>query len=172
MSDTQQARRRVTVIGLGNPLMGDDGLGVIALERLRDEWHLPESVELVDGGTWGMKLLPTIEDAEELVLIDAINLDVPPGTDIELERHEIPRVFALKLSPHQIDVAEVLALCELRGRLPERMVALGLQPKDIEFGIPLSRRVAQRIDSLVANVVYQLELWGHRCVPRVRSAHA
>ena len=166
------ASRRATVIGLGNPLMGDDGLGVIATQRLRDEYDLPDTVEVLDGGTWGMRLLPAIEDAESLLLIDAINLDMPPGTDIELERHEIPRVFALKVSPHQIDVAEVLALCELRDRLPDQLVAIGLQPETIEFGAPLSRRVEQRIDSLVANAVYQLELWGHRCVPRARSAHA
>jgi hydrogenase maturation protease len=162
----------VTIIGLGNPLMGDDGLGVLALQRLRDEYDLPTSVEVVDGGTWGMRLLPAIEDAESLLLIDAIDLGMPPGTDIELERHEIPRVFALKVSPHQIDVAEVLALSELRDRLPDRMVAIGLQPETIAFGAPLSRRVAERIDSLVANVVYQLELWGQRCVPRARTAHA
>jgi hydrogenase maturation protease len=176
MSTMNKAQRdgqvRTTVIGLGNPLMGDDGLGVVALEQLREDWTLPAGVELIDGGTWGMKLLPAIEDAKELLLIDAINLDMPPGTDIELERHEIPRVFALKVSPHQIDVAEVLALCELRDRLPDRMVALGLQPERIEFGAPLSARVKAKIDSLVANVIYQLELWGHHCVPRVRSAHA
>jgi hydrogenase maturation protease len=161
-----ERRRRVTVIGLGNPLMGDDGLGVIAVQRLRDEWDFPPSVELIDGGTWGMRLLPEIEDAESLLLIDAINFDMPPGTDIELDRDEIPRAFALKVSPHQIDIAEVLALGELRNRLPDKMVALGLQPERIEFGAPLSRRVAERMDSLVANVVYQLKLWGHECAPR------
>lgn len=164
---------RVTVIGLGNPLMGDDGLGVLAAQRLRDEWDLPPTVDVLDGGTWGMRLLPAIEDAESLLLIDAIDIGMPPGTDVELEGHEIPRVLAMKLSPHQIDVAEVLALSELRDRLPQRMVAIGLQPEHIEFGAPLSRRVAQRLDSVVANAVYQLELWGHRCVPRAQtSAHA
>lgn len=166
------APRRATVIGLGNPLMGDDGLGVLAAQRLRDEWRLPPTVDVVDGGTWGMRLLPTIEDAESLLLIDAIDIGMPPGTDVELEGHEIPRAFAHKLSPHQIDIAEVLALCELRDSLPVQMVALGLQPESITFGAPLSRRVEERLDSLVANAVYQLELWGHRCAPRLRSAHA
>lgn len=158
--------RRVTVIGLGNPLMGDDGLGILAAQRLRDEWVIPPDVEVIDGGTWGMKLLPTIEDADSLLLVDAINFGMPPGTDIELDRQEIPRAFALKVSPHQIDVAEVLALSELRDRLPDRMVALGLQPERIEFGAPISPRVAARMDSLIANIVYQLALWGHDCVPR------
>ena len=62
---------RTLVIGLGNPLMGDDGAGVAALERLRDEWELPPEVELVDGGTWGMNLLPLVESAPRLILVDA-----------------------------------------------------------------------------------------------------
>ena len=63
---------RTLVIGLGNPLMGDDGAGVAALDRLRNEWDLPEDVELVDGGTWGMNLLPLVESTGHLVLVDAI----------------------------------------------------------------------------------------------------
>ena len=165
-------QRRVTVIGLGNPLMGDDGLGVQAIERLQAQYEMPSSVEVVDGGTWGMRLLPTIEDAESLLLIDAIDLGMPPGTEVELARDEIPRTFALKLSPHQIDVAEVLALSEVRGRLPDQMVAIGLQPAHIAFGSPLSQKVEGRLDALVATAVYQLELWGHRCQRREPTAHA
>ena len=119
-----------------------------------------------------VQLVDLVKRFSDVTAVAGINLDMPPGTDIELARDEIPRVFALKVSPHQIDVAEVLALCELRDRLPDHLVAIGLQPETIEFGAPLSRRVEQRIDSLVSNAVYQLELWGHRCVPRVRSAHA
>lgn len=173
MADRSASKSRATVIGLGNPLMGDDGLGVLAAHRLREEWNLPNTVDVLDGGTWGMRLLPAIEDAESLLLIDAIDIGMPPGTDVELEGHDIPRAFAVKLSPHQIDVAEVLALSELRNRLPDRMVAIGLQPERVEFGAPLSGRVRERMDSLIANAVYQLELWGHHCVPRAhRSTHA
>jgi len=165
-------RRAVTVIGLGNPLMGDDGLGVYAAQRLQEEWILPPEVQVVDGGTWGMNLLPIIDEAEELLLIDAINQDMPPGTQIVLEREEIPRTLALKVSPHQIDLSEVIALAELRGTLPQRMTALGLQPERVEFGAPLSESVERHIDHLVAMVAYQLELWGHRCEYRFRGTHA
>ena len=70
---------RTVVIGLGNPLMGDDGLGLAALARLSEDWTVPPEVELVDGGTWGMNLLPLIEDAGRLILIDAINVGAAPG---------------------------------------------------------------------------------------------
>ncbi|MGZ3467555.1 MAG: hydrogenase maturation protease, partial [Gemmatimonadaceae bacterium] len=72
------------VIGLGNPLMGDDGFGLEVLARLRDEWIL-DGVELADGGTWGMSLLPIIEDAERLLLLDAIAAGAEPGDVVVLE---------------------------------------------------------------------------------------
>jgi hydrogenase maturation protease len=127
---------------------------------------MPSGVEVIDGGTWGMRLLPAIEDAESLLLIDAIDVGMPPGTEVTLPREEIPRTFALKLSPHQIDLAEVLAICEVRGRLPERTVAIGLQPELVQWGSPISASVERRIDALVATAVYQLSLWGHDCTPR------
>ena len=161
--------RRTTVIGLGNPLMGDDGLGVLALERLRERYELPSSVEVVDGGTWGMRLLPAIEDAESLLLIDAIDLGRLPGSLIVLHRDEIPRTFHRMVSPHQIDVGEVLALCEVRGRLARQAVAVGLQPERIAFGCGVSDVVASRLDVLVGAAVHQLEAWGHVCRPRPGS---
>jgi hydrogenase maturation protease len=150
------------VIGLGNPIMADDGLGIAALERLREGWTLPESVRLVDGGTWGMNLLPLIEEAAELLLLDAIDSGKPVGELVVLEREEVPRYFGLKLSPHQIDLREVLALAELRGGLPERLVVMGLQPARVEMFPGLSPGVESGMDQLLAAVAAQLERWGHR----------
>ena len=82
---------RVVVIGLGNPIMGDDGLGLAVLEHLQTAYTFPPEIELVDGGTWGMNLLPVIEDADELILIDAINAGALPGTFVRLEHHQLPR---------------------------------------------------------------------------------
>ena len=113
------------VLGLGDPIMGDDGLGLAALARLARDWDLPPSVSLVDGGTWGMNLLPQIETADQLILLDAIRAGTPPGTLVVIERDELPRYFSLKISPHQIDLREVLGLAELRGTLPAAAVAIG-----------------------------------------------
>src|SRR5512141_953426 len=108
---------RTLVIGLGNPLMGDDGIGLAALERLVASWEV-DGVELVAGGTWGMNLLPLIESAD---------------TVIELDGDAVPRRLAAKLSPHQIDLGEVLALAALRETLPSRLVAIGIQPAEVEM---------------------------------------
>lgn len=160
---------RTLVLGLGNPLMGDDGVGVAAVERLREEWELPDDVELVDGGTWGMNLLPLIEAAERVILMDAIRTGAAPGTLTVLERRELPRYFALKLSPHQIDLREVLALAELRGALPDELVAIGIEPQRIEMDVTLSPVVRAGVHKVVDLVVDRLEVAGHRCRRRNRE---
>jgi hydrogenase maturation protease len=158
---------RALVIGLGNPLMGDDGAGLAALARLREDWLLPEGVELVDGGTWGMNLLPIIEGCPCVLLLDAIDAGSPPGTLTVLERADIPRYFQLKLSPHQIDLREVLGLAELRGKLPARLIAIGVQPERIEMGITLSPPVARAVDKIAHAAVDALALAGFACERRL-----
>jgi hydrogenase maturation protease len=163
---------RALVIGLGNPLMGDDGAGLAALERLREGWRVPEGVELVDGGTWGMNLLPIIEGCPCVLLLDAIDTGSPPGGLTVLERDEIPRYFQLKLSPHQIDLREVLGLAELRGKLPERLIAIGVQPQRIEMGIRLSPAVTDAVDKIAHAAVDALELAGFACERRLSPSDA
>jgi len=156
---------RTVVIGLGNPLMGDDGLGLAALERLRSTWVLPPEVTLVDGGTWGMSLLPEIEDADRLVLLDAIDRAAAPGTLHVLERDQIPRYLATRISPHEVDLRDVLALAELRGMLSPDTVAIGLQPAVVGLSSEISDAVGVRLDDCVAAVVERLEQWGLPCHP-------
>ena len=153
------------VIGVGNPLMGDDGLGIAVVARLASEWPEDESLSFVDGGTWGMNLLPLIESANRVMILDAIDRGLPAGTTITLEREEIPRYFAIKLSPHQLDLREVLALAELRGTLPRETVALGVQPERVELSLSLSASVAAAVEDLVAAANERLSMWGHNCRP-------
>lgn len=160
---------RTLVLGVGNPLMGDDGVGILAVERLRQEYELPDEVTAVDGGTWGMNLLPLVEAAEELILVDAIRQGDTPGTQIRLERDALPRYFAHKISPHQIDLREVLALAEWRGTLPRTLVAFGLEPERVEMECALSPPVAAQMDELVARVADQLVALGHDCRRRERA---
>ena len=149
------------VIGLGSPLMGDDGLGLLALEALRQSPALEPAPLLVDGGTWGMNLLPVIESAERLILVDAIRAGGAPGEVVEIEREALPRGLGIKLSPHQIDLQEVLALAELRGRLPREAVAIGLEPERVELGCGVSPCVARGLDALLRRIDERLSAWGH-----------
>jgi hydrogenase maturation protease len=154
---------RTTVIGLGSPIMGDDGFGLAVLARLEARWHLPEDVELVDGGTWGMSLLPTIEDSDHVLFVDAINTGSAPGTVAVIEREQLPKYFMLKLSPHQIDIREVLAACELRGTLPDVTEAYGAQPEIIDMSTELSPALAARVDEVADLVGARLGRLGHAC---------
>ena len=154
------------VIGVGSPLMGDDGLGLVALEALRESWSFEPHLELLDGGTWGMNLLPFIESARRVLIIDAVHAGGEAGQLRQArERADIPRFFAMKLSPHQIDLKEVLALAELRGNLPEQTVVLGLEPAVVEMSASLSPSVAERIPQLVEEVVDHLQGWGYTARP-------
>jgi hydrogenase maturation protease len=163
---TSEGTRPTIVLGLGNPLMGDDGVGLAALERLREGWDLPPDIELVDGGTWGMNLLPIIEDAGRVLLMDAIDVGAAPGTPITIERARLPRYLATKISPHQVDLRDVLALAELRGTLPADTVAIGLQPAVVELSNGLSDVLRVRLDDMVERAVGQLEAWGVSVHPK------
>lgn len=157
------------VLGLGNPLMTDDGIGLAALEWLRDDWILPDEVVLRDGGTWGLRLLPDVEDAARLLLVDAVDVGRPPGTIVVLERDELPRFLSHKLSPHQVGVRDLLALAELRGRLPDDTVAMGIQPVRVELGSGVSSEADAAMDELVSRILDRLERWGHEA--RARGGH-
>lgn len=149
------------VIGLGNPLLGDDALGLVALERLSQQYELPDNVTLHDGGTWGMSLLGTIEDATNVLFLDAIDKGVDPGTFLRLHGEEIPATLAKMVSPHQIDMREVLAVTMLRGTFPYGAIAIGVQPETLETQVELSRVVAAQVDRVVQAAVDQLRAWGH-----------
>jgi len=149
------------VIGVGNPLMGDDGLGLVVLNALRESWGFFPDVELIDGGTWGMNLLPSIEDADRLILLDAVQAGEVPGTPVTLEGASVPRFLSTKLSPHQIDLREVLAVAELRGRLPAQLVVFGAQPERVSMSQSLTPSVSSSVDEIVWSVVDRLAEWGH-----------
>lgn len=163
------ARHETVVIGVGNPLMGDDGVGLAALERIR-AWEFEPFVERVDGGTWGMNLLQFVEEARRLLILDAIEAGLEPGAPVALEGEQIPRFLSTKLSPHQIELREVLALAELRDTLPEEVVAIGLQPGKVEMSERLSPHVEAHLDDLVTMCVDRLRAWGHRASPRPASS--
>ena len=151
---------RVLVLGVGNPLMGDDGFGLALLERLRHRCEWPAGVTLMDGGTWGMNLLPAIEDADALLILDAIDAGKPPGALVRMGRGELPRYVAQKLSPHQVDLRDVLALAELRGHLPTQAAAVGIQPERIALGTELSPTAAGRLDAAAEAACAVLQAWG------------
>jgi hydrogenase maturation protease len=164
---TDRPDRETVVLVAGNPSMGDDGLGPAVLRRLAEGWQLPAGVQLVDGGLGGMALLPVVEDAHRLIVVDAISRGGEPGTPVSLRREELPTRYGVRLSPHQVGLSDVFALAALRGTLPEAAVAIGLEPSACTWGDDLSDTVAAGVGAVAERVVHQLEAWGHRCPRRV-----
>jgi len=164
MTDKVEGTGPALVIGLGNPLMGDDAIGLIALERLAALVFAPP-VEFVDGGAWGLALLPDIERAGALLLLDAVHGERAPGALYVLGIDQVPHVLHGKLSPHQVDVRELLALAQWRGGLPSRLQIAGVQPAAVEYGSGLSPEAAAALDGLVEAACAVLAAWGHVCQP-------
>lgn len=165
------AEGETLVLAVGNPLMGDDGLGVAVLGRLR-EWEWPAGVALVDGETWGMRLLPYVENARRLLVIDAIDVGAPPGTIVSLDGADVPRRLDTRLTSHEVNLADVLALAVLRGTGPELLHAVGAQPEVVEFGAPLSGIIAGAVEPLAELARAQLAVWGIVGQPAAEAARA
>lgn len=153
------SRTPVMVMGLGNYLYGDEGLGIHALQRLHQEKSLPEEVELVDGGTLGLNLLDVLEAAQRLIIIDCVDAHQEPGTPVQLNDNEIPRYFTQKMSIHQLGFNEVLALAQLRQTLPEKMILLGIQPANLEWGVELSSTVESAMPQLLSTIKEKVTEW-------------
>ena len=158
MSVTNEARRKV-VIGLGNILNRDEGLGVRVL-KLLDAQSMEESgFEVLDGGVLGLNLLMIVEDCSHLLILDAVNVGKPAGTVVELEKEQIPLYSGVKLSQHQITFQEVLGLANIRGRLPEHLHLVGIQPEDLSIGLELSPIVEKGLPEVAKRAVRVVEEW-------------
>jgi len=160
------------LLGLGNTLFGDEGLGIWALERLLERYRLPPEVAALDGGVLGLELLAHVEGATHLLVIDAVQTGRVPGTLVRLEGGDIQAALALKLSMHQVGFQEVLAMSALRGTTPPRLVVWGMEPATLETGLDLSETVAARLDHLVEAVVDELHHWGIAPVPNRAAGSA
>jgi hydrogenase maturation protease len=154
------------VLGLGNLLCGDDGLGVAAVRRLLRRYRVPDAVAVLDGGTLGLSLLPILEDARAAILVDAIRSDGPAGSPVSLEGEDVALAAAERLSVHQVGVADLLGAARWRGRLPSPLILLGLVPGSLGLGVGLSPRVEAALPGLVERIVDEALSLGHVFEPR------
>jgi hydrogenase maturation protease len=159
-------RTPLLILGLGNPLCSDDGLGVEAVARLRRGFDAPEGVRVLDGGTLGLSLLPEFETTERAILVDAVRDAAPVGSPVRLEGDEVAPAAAARLSPHQVGVADLLDAARWLERYPERVLLLGLVPGSIELGLERSPEVEANLPDLVERVVEEAARLGFEFVRR------
>ncbi len=150
----------ILLLGLGNILLQDEGLGVRALERLCARYQLPTEVHPLDGGTLGLDLLPYLEQASHLLIIDAVHIGQSPAGLVRLEGEQMLPALTKKLSAHQVGLRELLAVSQLRNTLPPRLVLWGMEPAGLDWGLDLTPPVAAALDGLVTAVVQELRHWG------------
>jgi len=161
-------RTELLILGLGNLLCTDDGLGVIATARLLREFEPADGVKILDGGTLGLSLLPHLQDSRAAILVDAIRADAPPGTIVRLEGSEVAPAVRDRLSPHQIGVADLLDGARWLGQYPDTVVLIGIVPASIELSFSLSPPVEAGIPALVDAVVQEAARLGW---PLARRTH-
>jgi hydrogenase maturation protease len=161
MENTSDINRKI-VLGLGNTLNRDEGLGVHALKAL--EQHIAgqaPGVEFLDGGTLGLNLLPWVEEASHLLVLDSmVSRFTLPGQVMELAKDEIPLYRNIKMSDHQITFQEVLGLAKFREKFPEHLHLVGAQPVDMSIGYGVSAEIEAVMPEILTRAEHVLRKWG------------
>lgn len=151
--------RRVVVLGLGNLIRCDDGAGIHAIQRLLRDPRLPADVEVMDGGTLGLQLLPAIEDATHILVLDAVNSGGAPGA---IARYAMSELEPLPGSPsvHQLGFADMLEGLRWMNKLSnKKIVLLGVQPEQTGWGENLSPTVESALPALIQATLQELQEW-------------
>jgi hydrogenase maturation protease len=151
-------KKPVVVLGLGNPLMTDEGIGVYLVERLMESAAQYPAVDFVDAGTGGLSILYHLEDRHKAVVIDCAFMDEPPGA---IRRFTPDQVQSRKVlahqSLHEADLMQIIAMARQLGQAPDEIVIFGVQPERVEPGLGLSRTLMDRIDEYISVILHELE---------------
>jgi len=159
------------LLGLGNVLLGDDGIGAAALACLERDYQIPPEVRLVEGGTLGLSLLGEIAQARQLILVDAVATHDPPGTLVRLDGAAVVDAVRERLSVHQVGVADLLDAARLIGRYPATVRLLGLVPGSLGLSVTRTAAVQGALPALVESIVQEVQGLGFELLPRAH-AHA
>ncbi len=157
---------RTVILGIGNTILSDEGVGVRAAEALQAAFHIPEDVEVIDGGTAGMELLDPLTGVDLLLVLDAVKAKRAPGELVVLAGKEVPVFFRAKLSPHQVSICDVLASLEFAGSPPKDIVLIGVEPESFELGMELTPRIAAAVPAMVARAQAELAQRGVELLPK------
>jgi hydrogenase maturation protease len=151
---------RILVLGVGNTLMGDDGVGVHAVQVLADCYELPANVRVVDGGVAGLRLLGEFAGVDYLIIVDAVRRGGVPGSIYRLGQADLHSRHGPFVSAHEVGIAELLAAAEFSGRLPQTQI-VGVEPLDTEsMSLQLSSPLGCALPQVVAAIVDTLHAHG------------
>ena len=148
--------KNILIIGMGNVLMQDEGVGVRAVEELENQYIIPAGVQVVDGGTTGMELFEPIRDCDQLIVADAVNTGGAYGTLTRIVNDQIPAFFQTKLSNHQLGLSDLLGLLKLKGEMPDHVAIIGMVPHSLEQKLGLTAEAEAGLDAMVKMLVAEL----------------
>jgi len=151
---------KVAVIGTGNILLRDEGIGVHIIRTIGERYRFPDNVRLIDAGTMGIDLLPFIEDSERLLIIDAVDLKKPAGTIELINGKDLPAILNSKISVHQIGLSDLLFAIRFRELPLKEICLIGIQPDSIGTGTELSDVIKEQVDTLIEHTISLLREWG------------
>lgn len=158
----------ILVLGIGNVIMSDDGVGARVVQEMQREFSFTPGVELVDGGTLGLDLLPLLEGKSHLIMVDAVQTGKAPGSCVRLTGNDLPAALETKLSPHQVGLKELLAVARLTGQAPPEVVLIGVQPRCLDIGAELTPEVSLQVETMKGAVLKELERLGAHAEPYAR----
>ena len=149
------------ILGVGNVLLGDEGIGVRVVEEMENRFHFSDDVTLLDGGTAGIELLRYMEGRDLLIIIDAMRAGLTPGTLFRVEGDDVAQRFMSRISPHQIGLSDLLAATILSGQTPKRIVLFGVEPENLETGVALSAVVEKAVERVIDAIINELSQDGY-----------
>lgn len=153
-------RKDIVVLGLGNPLMADEGIGVEVLTNLLRMAHEFPAVEFVDAGTAGLSILHKLSDRTKAIIIDCCLMGTEPGTLAVFTPQDVSSVKRLAhFSLHEVDILHVIELARKLGGYPNEILIFGIEPLAIETKTSLSTVLAERLDGYAERVAEQLRRW-------------
>lgn len=148
-------KEKLGIIGLGNPLKGDDGIGVKIIEELRNR-KLPKHLTIFDLGTGGMKVLHVLKELDKVLIVDAVRFGGEPGDHVFFEPHEIKSLKTPK-GTHDSNLFEVIELSKQLEEIPRKIVIMGIQPQDTGFKENLSGEVSKNFDYLIECLIEKIK---------------
>ena len=151
--------KEITVLGIGNTILSDEGFGVKVVEYLRENYTFPENVNLIDGGTLGVELQHFIIGTQKLLIIDSIDGGAPAGTTFHLHGGEILNHFTQKISAHEIGIQDILTMLEITGKKIPCVELLGAQPYSLDAGINLTPPMQKLLPTFADKALEILKSW-------------
>jgi hydrogenase maturation protease len=151
---------QITIMGVGNILYRDEGVGIHAIEQIEKRYAFPDHIVPVDGGVLGVNLMGVISQADKLIVIDAVYNNGRPGDLHRLAGAQIPKRIVAKNSLHQVDLLEALTLVSAIDKNPETVI-VGIEPQDIEtLEVGLTPLIESRLDDLIEMALAEVERFG------------